>query len=102
MQTYLKCDDYAVDEYSVDVSGARCDHRRVRHRDDELLDAFAKNLRKHRMDAGFSQEAFAFHVGLHRTYISHVERATVNLSLSNAARIANALEVSLDSMLVPE
>lgn len=74
----------------------------MRHRDDNLLRTFAENLRQRRTAAGYSQESFALHVGLHRTYISHVERATVNLSLGNAARIARALDATLDDMLDPE
>lgn len=71
----------------------------ARERDQQLLDTFAENLRRLRSEAGFSQESFALHVGLHRTYISHVERATVNLSLGNAKRIAEALSVTLDDLV---
>lgn len=71
----------------------------MRHRDDELLRTFADNLRQRRTAAGYSQESFAAHAGLHRTYISHVERATVNLSLGNAVRIADALDVTVLDLL---
>lgn len=43
---------------------------------------------------GVSQEEFAFLCGLHRTYISDIERGTRNVSLENVERIAHALKVT--------
>ena len=40
-----------------------------------------------------SQERLADKAGLHRTYIGHVERGEVNLTLFNIVRIAHALKV---------
>lgn len=40
----------------------------------QLLRVFSSNLRKYRCEAGLSQEAFAQKAGLHRTYISALER----------------------------
>ncbi|ARP44653.1 Regulatory protein MunI (plasmid) [Geobacillus thermodenitrificans] len=42
---------------------------------------------------GISQEELAFRCGLHRTYISDIERGTRNVSLENIERIAHALNV---------
>ena len=42
---------------------------------------------------GLSQEAFALKCGLHRTYISMVERGKQNISLDNVDKIAAALDV---------
>ncbi|MCR9078965.1 MAG: helix-turn-helix domain-containing protein [Hyphomonadaceae bacterium] len=44
---------------------------------------------------GWSQEELADRAGLHRTYISAVERAVRNPTLTVIARIAKALKVSM-------
>lgn len=52
---------------------------------------FGKALRRIRGDRGLSQEAFADLCGLHRTYISQLERGTKIPSLSTVEQIARAL-----------
>ena len=59
----------------------------------------AKNLRRMREERGLSQEAFAFEAGIHRTYISDLERARRNPSLAVLERIAIALSVSASDLL---
>lgn len=59
----------------------------------EILEVFGKNLRKYRTNLGVSQEKFAEMCGLHRTYISDIERAQRSISLSNVQKIADALGV---------
>jgi transcriptional regulator with XRE-family HTH domain len=51
------------------------------------------NIRKFRNDRGFSQEELAFECGLHRTYISGVERGIRNPTVVVLEQIAVALEV---------
>ena len=58
-----------------------------------LLTIFAKNLKFYRNQKDLSQEKLAELAGLHRTYISAVERERRNISLENIERIANALEI---------
>jgi transcriptional regulator with XRE-family HTH domain len=53
----------------------------------------AKNLRRIRNEAGLSQEELAYRAGLHRTYISSIERGQRNVSLENIFAIAKALKV---------
>jgi transcriptional regulator with XRE-family HTH domain len=48
---------------------------------------------------GISQEELGFRAGLHRTYITDVERGARNLSLTTADRIAQALGVPLSKLL---
>lgn len=59
-----------------------------------LLHTFAKNVRKYRLQQNLSQEKLAEKTGLHRTYISALEREQRNISLDNVQRIAEALSVS--------
>ncbi|WP_042881820.1 helix-turn-helix domain-containing protein [Cupriavidus necator] len=57
------------------------------------------NLKVFRGKRGLSQEALADQAGLHRTYISQVERQLVNVSLDNLVLFAKALEVSVPELL---
>ena len=58
----------------------------------DILKVFGDNVRKYREQLGISQEAFAEKCGLHRTYISAVERQRRSISLGNIQKIADALE----------
>lgn len=49
------------------------------------------NLKKLRTSAGISQEELADRAGLHRTYVSSVERAQRNITLENIFALAKAL-----------
>ena len=59
-----------------------------------LLQIFSNNLRKYRNESGLSQEAFATKAGLHRTYISALERGKRSIALDNIEKIALALFVT--------
>lgn len=45
-----------------------------------------------------SQEEFADHCGLDRTYIGGIERGERNVSLVNTEKIAKALHISLSEL----
>ncbi len=64
-----------------------------------LRQVLADNLRNLRISANISQEDFAELCGLHRTYISDIERCTRNVSIDNIERIANAFHVSASDLL---
>nr|WP_301349504.1 helix-turn-helix transcriptional regulator [uncultured Muribaculum sp.] len=60
---------------------------------------FGRNVQLRRQSIGISQEELAFRAGLHRTYIGMVDRAERSISLQNAKKIADALNVKLDNLL---
>ena len=57
------------------------------------------NLRKLRLQRGLSQEQFAFDVGLHRTYVSDIERGARNPTIEVVEKIAVALDVQPGALL---
>ena len=59
----------------------------------DIIKIFATNLKKYRHQLGMSQEDFAEKAGLHRTYISAVEREKRSISLDNIQKIADALGI---------
>lgn len=59
----------------------------------DIVRVFGTNMKKYRMQRGLSQEAFAEKCGLHRTYISSIERFQRNVSIENIQRIADALDI---------
>lgn len=60
-----------------------------------ILEKFGKQVRAMRTAKGISQEELAFRAGVHRTYLSGIERGERNPSLKNIAAIAEALQVPL-------
>ena len=53
---------------------------------------FGLALRERRTAAGLSQEAMAFDAGLHRTYVSQLERGLKSPSLAAIEALAAALD----------
>ena len=69
----------------------------------DIQKQFGGKIRNLRKEKGISQEELAFRSGLHRTYISDIERGARNVSLKNIEKIAKALGVKsqiLFSMVV--
>lgn len=62
---------------------------------------FADRLREIRTSKGISQEKLAELSGLHRTYVSSVERYERNITIDNMERLAAALNVDLRELLKP-
>lgn len=58
-----------------------------------------KKIKELRLRAGYSQEELAFKAGLHRTYISDIERGERNVSVENIKKIADALNVDPSELL---
>jgi transcriptional regulator with XRE-family HTH domain len=65
----------------------------------ELPVVLGKRIRKFRLKKGFSQESFADHCGLHRTYMGGIERGEHNLTIQTALTIARGLEITLSRLL---
>ena len=59
------------------------------------------NVQKIRRERGWSQEELAFESGLHRTYISGIERGARNPTLLVIDQLATALKVTPARLLEP-
>jgi transcriptional regulator with XRE-family HTH domain len=60
-----------------------------------LPERLGRAFRKRREALGFSQESFADHIEMHRTYYSAIERGEKNLQLDTLVRLSEGLECSL-------
>ena len=65
----------------------------------DVLVQFGKRLRITRQRKGISQERLAELAGLHRTYVSSVERGERNISLLNIEKLATALGVAMSDLM---
>jgi transcriptional regulator with XRE-family HTH domain len=59
---------------------------------------FGQHVAKLRKEAGFSQERFAFHCHLDRTYIGTIERGEKSPTLNTILKIASGLNMSLKEL----
>ena len=64
-----------------------------------LLEAVCHAVHERRELLGISQEELAHRAGLHRTYISDIERGARNPSLKTLSRLADALEISTSDLI---
>lgn len=71
--------------------------RKPSHRITRIL---ADNIRMFRKLNGLSQEGLADMCNLHRTYVGSVERGERNVTLSTLEVIAEALDVSVEKLLI--
>ena len=60
---------------------------------------FGKSLRKSRLEKRMSQGDIARALGVHRSYISGLERGVRNPTLLNIGRLAKAVGVELSKLL---
>jgi len=58
-----------------------------------------RNVQRLRLEKGWSQEGLAYEAGLHRTYVSGVERGVRNPTITIVARLAKALGVAPGELL---
>jgi transcriptional regulator with XRE-family HTH domain len=64
-----------------------------------VFQRFGKKLRTVREGVGISQEKLAELAGLHRTYVSSVERGYRNISILNIEKLAKALRVPMKELM---
>jgi transcriptional regulator with XRE-family HTH domain len=65
----------------------------------EILKALGRRIRELRLKQGYSQEGFADHCGVHRTFMGTIERGESNLSFSNLVKVADGLGITLSQLL---
>jgi transcriptional regulator with XRE-family HTH domain len=59
---------------------------------------FGFAVKDRREALGLTQEEFAERAGIHRTYLSDIERGTRNVSLLNIERVASALSLTVSEL----
>jgi transcriptional regulator with XRE-family HTH domain len=64
----------------------------------DIRERFGFALKTRREALGLTQEDFAARAGIHRTYLSDVERGSRNICLMNIERIAAALALPLSEL----
>lgn len=68
----------------------------------DIVKVFGTNVRKYRNQLGMSQEKFAEKCGMHRTYISDIERFQRSIALENIQRIADALGIETYKLFIED
>ena len=66
---------------------------RAVHTEPDLLGNLGEVVRKRRLALDLSQEELAARAGVHRTYLSDIERGARNITITVLTRLADALEV---------
>ena len=65
----------------------------------DIRKRLGRNLRRLRQAKDLSQEAYAHEAGIHRTYVSDLERGARNPTIVVVEKLASALGVSASSLL---
>lgn len=63
---------------------------------------FAQNMRTLRRIKELSQEELAFLARVSKTYINEIEKGSRSVSIDLMGQIADALEISLDKLLIKD
>src|SRR5260370_42224431 len=64
----------------------------------DIRERFGDAVRARREELDLTQEELAAEVGIHRTYLSDVERGGRNICLINVERMADALDLTLPEL----
>ena len=65
----------------------------------DVRERLARNLRRLRQERDWSQEQLAFEAAIHRTYVSDLERAARNPTITVIDRLASTLGVRIGELL---
>lgn len=65
----------------------------------DIAVVLGSRIRELRRKKGFSQESFADHCGLHRTYMGGIERGEHNLTIQTALTISKGLGITLSQLV---
>ena len=68
--------------------------------DTRLQTSFGDRCRQLRRTTGLSQEKFAYHIGMDRSYYASIETGTRNVTLSSMAKIAKGLGITMSELLI--
>ena len=66
--------------------------------DNDLKTLLGSAIKAYRASLGISQEELARRAGLHRTYVSDLERGARNPSIESIEKLARALEISVAAL----
>jgi transcriptional regulator with XRE-family HTH domain len=64
-----------------------------------LREVLAKNLKRHRLAAGLSQEELAHRAEIDRTYVSSLERSQYAATVDMIEKLARELEIEASLLL---
>ena len=64
----------------------------------DIQKSFGSAIRQLRLETGMSQEKFALHISMDRTYYASVEAGKRNISLNNILKIASGFNLSLSEL----
>jgi transcriptional regulator with XRE-family HTH domain len=66
----------------------------------DIRERFGFAIKVRREELGLTQEDLADRAGIHRTYLSDIERGTRNPSLVNIERLADSLSMSVSKLFL--
>jgi transcriptional regulator with XRE-family HTH domain len=65
----------------------------------EIRARLGANVRRLRVEKGWSQEDYADRAGIHRTYVSDIERGRRNPTIAIVEKLAKALKVAASTLI---
>ena len=65
----------------------------------DIRKRLGSNLKRLRNEKGWSQEEFADRAGIHRTYVSDIERAARNPTITIVEKLAKPLKITASALL---
>lgn len=65
----------------------------------EIQKRLATRVKALRREKGWSQEELAHQAGVHRTFVSQIERATKVSSIITVEKVARAFEIKIGALL---